>query len=104
MLHEDENRYCNLFPYDSSRVELTSLASGDYINANWVSLAGVPEHKFILTMAPLHPDSKAEHCVILNPFPPGSVPMSTHVPCHWPVVDLEASGTVVQWEFNFISE
>ena len=59
--HEDENRYCNLFPFDNSRVVLTGLASGDYINANWVSLAGVPEHKFILTMAPLHPDSKAEH-------------------------------------------
>ena len=69
MKHEDENRYCNLFPYDHSRVVLTSLASGDFINANTVSLAGVPEHTFILTMAPLHPDSKAEHCVILDNEP-----------------------------------
>ena len=67
--HEAENRYCNLFPYDNSRLVLTGLASGDYINANWVSLAGVPEHRFILTMAPLHPDSKAEHCVMLDSDP-----------------------------------
>ena len=43
--HESENRYCNLFPCDSSRVVLTGLATGDYINASWVSLGGVPEHR-----------------------------------------------------------
>ena len=64
--HESENRYCNLFPYDSSRVVLTGLATGDYINASWVSLGGVPEHRFILAMAPLHPDSKAEHLCVLH--------------------------------------
>ena len=64
--HEAENRYCNLFPYDSSRVVLTGLATGDYINASWVSLGGVPEHRFILAMAPLHPDSKAEHLCVLH--------------------------------------
>ena len=44
--HEAENRYCNLFPYDSSRLVLTGLASGDCINANGGSLAWVPEHRF----------------------------------------------------------
>ena len=57
--HVAENRYCNLFPFDEHRVKLTGLDS-DYVNASWVSMPGV-KHKFILTMAPLHPDSKAEH-------------------------------------------
>ena len=57
--HTADNRYCNLFPYDAARVQLTGLAT-DYVNASWVSLPGL-RHQLILAMAPLHPDSKAEH-------------------------------------------
>merc|ERR1719369_205742 len=52
--HRKENRYCNLFPYDTNRVVLEG--EEDYINANWVTLPGV-EDQLILTMGPLHPDS-----------------------------------------------
>ena len=51
-----DNRYCNLFPFDTSRVVLTGLAT-DYINASWVEMPGL-ERRLILTMAPLHPDSQ----------------------------------------------
>ena len=52
-----DNRYCNLFPFDASRVVLTGLNTSDYINASWVEMPGL-EEKLILTMAPLHPDSQ----------------------------------------------
>ena len=52
--HKEENRYCNLFPYDANRVVLEG--DKDYINASWVALPGV-EDKLILTMGPLHPES-----------------------------------------------
>merc|ERR1711892_438194 len=52
--HKEENRYCNLFPYDANRVVLEGET--DYINASWVTLPGVKD-KLILTMGPLHPDS-----------------------------------------------
>ena len=65
----DDNRYCNLFPFDESRVVLTGLKK-DYINASWVDMPGV-ENKFILTMAPLHPDSKEEYTnILLCPLTP----------------------------------
>ena len=56
MANPDDNRYCNLFPFDESRVVLTGLKT-DYINASWVEMPGL-EDKLILTMAPLHPDSQ----------------------------------------------
>jgi len=52
--HKEENRYCNLFPYDAHRVVLKG--ENDYINASWVTLPGVQD-RLILTMGPLHPDS-----------------------------------------------
>ena len=65
----EENRYCNLFPFDESRVVLSGLKR-DYINASWVSMPGV-RNKFILTMAPMHPDSKEEYTnLILSPLTP----------------------------------
>ena len=68
-----DNRYCNLFPFDASRVVLSGLNTSDYINASWVEMPGL-ENKLILTMAPLHPDSKelnTEHNYLLssNPLP-----------------------------------
>ena len=54
--HKEENRYCNLFPYDSNRVVLTGKLEDDYINASWVRLEGVKD-PLILAMGPLHPDS-----------------------------------------------
>ena len=52
----EDNRYCNLFPFDENRVVLTGMKR-DYINASWVRMEGL-ENKLILTMAPLHPDSQ----------------------------------------------
>ena len=56
--HKEENRYCNLFPYDTNRVVLEG--EKDYINASWVSLPGVKD-KLILTMGPLHPHSYSKN-------------------------------------------
>jgi len=52
--HKEENRYCNLFPFDENRVILGG--DNDYINASWVSVQGM-NFKYILTMGPLHPNS-----------------------------------------------
>merc|ERR1712025_173576 len=52
--HKEENRYCNLFPFDANRVVLEG--DNDYINASWVVLPGVRD-RLILTMGPIHPDS-----------------------------------------------
>ena len=54
-------RYSNLFPYDSHRVVVQGMDS-DYVNASWVSVAGVG-HRLILAMGPLHPDYHGQDTV-----------------------------------------
>ena len=67
-----ENRYSTSSPYyEENKVELTDMDEGsNSINANWVGISGV-ENKFILTLAPLSPNSKesSDHMYTVHNHP-----------------------------------
>ena len=59
------NRYCNVLPFDATRVELTGAlgsgsggAGGDYINASWVEGAGGRPRAYIAAQGPLEHTSE----------------------------------------------
>ena len=55
--NERKNRYCNLFPFDKNIVNVESDPDF-YINASWMQvLPWLPDRRFIVTMAPMHPNS-----------------------------------------------
>ena len=80
-----KNRYCNLFPFDENVVE---LPGDDYINASWIELG----QKYIVTMAPMHPDSYNDSYLndVTNQ---GSSPNTC--PDFWKMVDSSDSKMVV---------
>ena len=55
--NERKNRYCNLFPFDKHIVGFEDDPDY-YINASWMQvLPWLPDRRFIVTMAPMHPSS-----------------------------------------------
>ncbi|XP_070552068.1 receptor-type tyrosine-protein phosphatase beta-like [Ptychodera flava] len=53
--NKEKNRYANILPYDSTRVQLSILAgneNSDYINANWIPGYNSPK-EFIAAQGPL---------------------------------------------------
>lgn len=50
-----KNRYSNIFPFEAFRVPLKTSKKSDFINASFVQLSDVPNIKYIVTQAPLHP-------------------------------------------------
>ena len=54
--NEDKNRYCNLFPFDTNVYNFPG-SSDKYINASWIDLEEGKGSKYIVTMAPLDPQS-----------------------------------------------
>lgn len=51
----NKNRYCDISPYDCTRVTLVNSSTGDYINANYVNME-IPNgtiNRFIATQGPL---------------------------------------------------
>lgn len=58
MTNQTKNRYKNVYPYDSTRVQLSNpagtLAGSDYINASHID-GYIQQCAFIATQAPLQP-------------------------------------------------